>query len=591
MGLKKTYFICSLLSLLAMAVYAQNPKMNDMWKGDAALKTTEASRGKIFKQGRYAMFIHFGYFSHFANKWNGKTYYGIGEWMMNENMANLTPAQYMPGVKDFNPVNFNADTIAKIAKDAGMKYVVITAKHHDGFSMFRSKANPFNIYDATAFKRDPIKEMATACKKAGIGLGIYYSHFQDWTAPGGGAGWVDSTKGEKAKTFDDYFNEKCLPEVQQLTIEYGPLAVLWFDTPGSIEKKYAQQLANVVHQNQPTAFICGRIGHGLGDYSTLGDMEVPKKNVPGLWESVDVTNDSWGYAWYDNNWKTPKQILTNTLSTVARGGNYMLNVGPSDKGEILPQPKAALISVGNWIKKYPKTVYEGGRSPWGHELPWVDAITNGNTISLLVYNWPSTGKLYLPNLQSEISSIKLLTGKTAIPLSHTKKVNSIEIKIPSVAPEKLVSVIALKTVGAPKASSQLAIDPQQETVMDALFAKTENAQKSDEHWMEKFGEWKHVARISDWKENGKATWEVNVQQAGYYQIALNYTGQGKCVWKIDNGGQMVQNQQSSSAVYHWYPFGWMYFSKAGTYNIVVSLIEGDTKKASLSQVKLVPVVF
>ncbi len=578
-----------LLGLISCSTYAQQPRMDKMWNGQAKNNTLNAERGKIFREGRYAMFIHWGLFSQLANKWKDKTYYGIGEWLMNENMANIAPQDYMPVSKFFNPKDFNADSIAQLAKDAGMKYVVITSKHHDGFAMFHSKYTKFNIVDATPFQRDPMKEIAEACKKIGLGFGFYYSQNQDWTTPGGNGGPQKDETG-KVVTFDEYFYKRCLPEVEQITTSYGPLALVWFDTPGDIEKKYVEKLVEVVHKNQPGAYVSGRVGHGLGDYSTLGDMEVPKKNVGGIWESVDVTNDAWGFAWYDNNWKTPKEILTNTLSTIARGGNYMLNIGPNDKGIVPPQAAAALRSAGAWIKKYPDIIYKSKASPWQHALPWGDAVVNNQTISLLVYNWPSTGALFLPGLQSAVTRVRLLNNGKKYPLTFKKQGQWYKIDLPIKAPENLVSVIEVEVKGTPKVDATLAIDPQQEITLDALFASSDKAEKNSQHWMEKFGEWKHVYRIVNWQENGAATWTVNILKPGYYQSSLKYTGVGRLVWKIDNTEHFIQNQQSSSSVYTWYPMGWLHFSKPGTYKISVSLVDGDKNKSSLSDLKLQPVI-
>ena len=583
-------FILTLLCLYVVKSYAQSPAMNEMWKGNATAKNLSSTRGKIFREGRYAMFIHWGLFSQLANKWNDKTYYGIGEWLMNKNMAGIPAAEYVKTTASFNPVNFNAKAIVQLAKDAGMKYIVITSKHHDGFDMFHSKATQFNVVDATPFKRDPMKELANACKEAGIGFGFYYSQNYDWTTPGGGDGPKTDVNG-KPVSFEEYFNAKCLPDIEQITTEYGPLALVWFDTPGNIEKKYVDKLVETVHKNQPGAFVSGRVGHGLGDYSTLGDMEVPKKNVAGLWESVDVTNDSWGYAWYDENWKSPKDILTRTLSTIARGGNYMLNIGPKSDGTV-PLPAAlALRSSGNWIKKHPQIVYQGGRSPWQHALPWGDAITNGNKISLLVYNWPTTGKLYLPGSQSAVATVDILINGKRSALKYKKEQGWLIINVPPKAPEELISVIELTTTQVPKADDTLGIDPAQATLLDVLFASADQCTKDDEHWMEKFGEWKHVDRVHNWQANGSATWVVDVLKPGYYQSSLNYKGNGRLVWKIKTEEGMVQNQQNSSNVYTWYPLGWLHFSKPGRYHISVSLAEGDLKTASLMQVKLEPVAF
>ena len=561
-------------------------KMDEMWNGKSnAISEANPTRGKLFRDGKYAMFIHWGLFSQLGNKWKGKTYYGIGEWLMNSNMANIPPEEYLPVANDFNPINFNAKAIVQLAKDAGMKYIVVTSKHHDGFAMFHSKDNKFNIVDATPFKRDPMTELAKACKDGGLGFGFYYSQNQDWTAPGGNGGPVKDEQGNK-KSFDDYFKEKCYPQVEQITTGYGPIELVWFDTPGEMDKKYAQQLVELVHKNQPGAYVSGRVGHNLGDYSTLGDMEVPKRNVEGLWESVDVTNDAWGYAWYDQNWKSAKELLTRTLSTVARGGTYMLNVGPKPDGTIPEQAAMALRNSGSWIKKYPQTLYAAKASPWKHTLPWGDATVQGNKISLLVYAWPATGHLYLPGLLSEITAVKLLNNNKRTALTFTKKNGWVDIAIPVKAPETLVSVIEITVKGTPKANSTQGLDPVMETIVYADFSKAVNCQKSSKSWMEKFGEWKHIMQVSKWKPDSKIEWEVEVLQPGYYQTELNYTGQGRMVWKIENNhGGIVQNQQNSSAVYSWYPMGWMKFEHPGKYIVSVSLVEGDGQQASLSAIK------
>jgi alpha-L-fucosidase len=254
-----------------------------------------------------------------------------------------------------------------------------------------------------------MKELSEACKEAGLGFGFYYSHNQDWTYPGGTGG--PETDGEgNPKKFDDYFAEKCLPQVEEITSNYGDVELIWFDTPGRMPEKYAKQLVEVVHRNQPHALVSGRVGFDMGDYRTFGDMEVPLENVEGLWEGVDVTNDSWGYAWYDENWKTPKQILAYLISTAARGGTYMLNVGPDGLGQIPEPAQETLRASGKWIGRYPQVVYSADPSPWKHALPWGDVVVNGGKLYLAVYHWPAAGKLYLPGLQSEIASVRLLKG-------------------------------------------------------------------------------------------------------------------------------------------------------------------------------------
>jgi alpha-L-fucosidase len=583
-------FAGALLTLSAQKNEGQ--KMDEMW-GDQVVKLTAqtAGQGQLFRDGNYAMFIHWGLYSNLGNEWKGKTYYGIGEWIMNKNMANIPVAEYMATAKDFNPANFNAKAIAQLAKDAGMKYIIITSKHHDGFAMYGSKTSKFNIVDATPFGRDPMKELAQACKEAGIGFGFYYSHNQDWTEPGGNGGQKTSASGQTV-TFDDYFKNKCIPQVQEITTEYGQIELVWFDTPGNMPKEYAQQLVDLVHKNQPHAYVSGRVGHNLGDYVTLGDMEVPVENVEGLWESVDVTNDSWGYAAYDQNWKSPKEILTRLISTVARGGTYMLNVGPKPDGTIPEQAAKSLKSAGEWISLHPQVVYGTEPSPWKHALPWGDVTVKGNKLFLLVYNWPQSGHLYLPGLKTEITGANILSGKNKKAISFIKSGNWLDITLPGQSPEKFIAVIELSLKGNPEVDSTQGIDPDMGTIIPADFASVEGCEKKSRKWMEKFGEWKHVLEINKWSEKGKAVWEVEVMKPGNYLVELTWSGNGRMVWSVESEeGFKIKNQQNSSSIYSTLPIGWMNFSKPGKYSLSVSMLEGDFEKANLSGIKISPVEF
>lgn len=578
-------FLMLVLFLCALGAQAQN---DNSGKPIAGLRADEAERGQLFSEGNYAMFIHFGLYAQLANKVDGKTYYGIGEWIMNSNMAGIPIPEYKALADKFNPVNFNALEIAQLAKDAGMKYIVITSKHHDGFALFHSKAHPFNIVDATPCKRDLMKEMAEACGKVGLGLGFYYSHWQDWTEPGGGAGPRNHADGAEA-SFDDYFKNKCLPQVEEITTGYGPIAIVWFDTPGGIPKKYVEQLVAVVRRNQPNALVSGRAGHDLGDYVTNGDMHVPNANIEGLWETVDTTNDSWAYAWYDENWKSPKEILRRLINTVGRGGTYMLNIGPRGDGSVPERAAKTLRSAGEWIRRYPQVIYGADASPWGHALPWGDVTAKGNTLMLSVFEWPVSGKLYLPGLKTPIQSARLLGGGdiTATPIDGWTVLD-----LPLRPPEPLISVIGLVFECAPEVDSTFGIDPDTETEILAEFAEVKDAKKERVEWMEKFGEWMSIERVHDWQKGGRAAWTVNVLVPGEYAVDLTYAGEGRLVWCVDiEGGPRIQNQQNSSHNYQRFPMGWLSFQKPGRYTIRVSCIEGDLTKASLKSIHFGQVAF
>ena len=567
---------------LAVEKVAGQPDMDHLWGARVVkLRAEDAKRGQLFDQGNYAMFIHWGLYSQLGNKVDGETYYGIGEWIMNQRMAGIPIAEYKKLANNFNPVDFDARAIAKLARDAGMKYIVITAKHHDGFAMYESQACDFNIVDATPWGKDPMKDLAAACREEGLGFGFYYSHNQDWTFPGGGGGPQVDASGKPA-TFDDYFEKKCLPQVREITTQYGPIEIVWFDTPGKMPKHYVEKLVEVVHKNQPGALVSGRAGHELGDYQTLGDMEVPIVNVDGLWESVDTTNDSWAYAWYDENWKSPKQILERLVACVARGGTYMLNIGPRGDGSVSARCATALRHAGDWIARYPQVIYDVQGSPWKHSMPWGDVTQKDNVLFLTVFEWPASGELYLPNIEQDVREARLLLGSDSTELLCQRRGKHVVVQVPAKAPESLVSVIKLTFSEKPTVDPLLTLDPEAMTELAVEFADVNGVKKSEKRWMEKFGEWKRIVHGHDFGADADLSWEVDVLVPGEYQVSLNYAGEGRLVWHVGiDGGESIQNQQDSSHNYQTFPIGWLNFPKNGRYRVSVQCLEGDVEKASL----------
>ncbi len=574
MSALKLFLGCALF----VAPFVHAVEMDQMW-GDAIVKLRpeDATKGQLFDDGNYAMFIHWGVYSHIANNYKGNTYYGIAEWIMH--MAKISPEDYIEAAKEFNPTEFDAGTIARLARDAGMKYIVITSKHHDGFAMYDSEASDFNIVDHTPFDRDPMKELAKACEKYGIGFGFYYSHRIDWTAPGAANSKVNNKPDGSPADFEYYFRTKCRPQVQEITSQYGPLAVVWFDLPGKMPK----ELVDITKRNQPQALINSRIGAGLGDYRTFGDMQIPYENVNGRWETVDTSNDSWAFAWYDTNWKSPKEIASRLISTVARGGTYMLNVGPDGLGRVPEANQRALRSAGEWISRYPFVVYATDASPWGRALPWGDVTVKGNQLFLCILKKPADNTLNLPGLATPIKSVSLLDGRRKIPLRYVKQNGWTRLQLPSEIAEPLIPVIEVELEGAPKIDSAfelgsrnnptlVGLDPALETKIYANFAGVDGARKSEARWMEKFGEWKHVYQISDWKgSKGKAIYKVEVLEPGYYKVDLTYRGNDRPVWRVDlEGHGFIQNEQTSGSVFQQHPIGVLYFPEPGQYSLSVS---------------------
>lgn len=564
-------------------------QMDQMWGDQTATAGIEDSeRVALFRDGNYGMFIHWGLYSHLGGQWQGETFYGIGEWIMDQ--MKIGPDEYSAIANEFNPTAFDANEIVRVARASGMKWIIITAKHHEGFAMFKS-SHPFNIADASPFGRDPMHELASACREAGLGFGFYYSHFQDWMEPGGSGGPTVNTDGSPA-TFESYFRGKCYPQVEELCTNYGALDFVWFDTPGEMPKPLVIELAELVQTRQPGALLCSRIGYGMGDYASLGDMEVPAANAEGLWETCDTTNDSWSYAWYDQNWKDSREILQRLVATVGRGGTYLLNIGPDGKGNVPAAAAKYLAGAGEWVERYPQVVYSAGASPWGHAQPWGDVTVNpaGDTLNLVVFDWPRDGRLLLPGVRNEVASASLLVEGSAQPLAFERRAGWIELNLPVVPPETLASVIELRLEGASEIEQTLGVLPNAATTLQAEFVEVSGVSKEAIHWMGKFGEWIFAVQVSEWGSEGRATWTVDVAEAGDYRLELVYRGEGRLVWAIETDeGFKLQNQQGSTEMYAAYAFGVLSFATPGQHTITISLVAGDATKASLKALRLTPI--
>ena len=557
-----------------------------------APSTTEDTRSPqqiLFEDGNYAMFIHFGLYSKLEGVWKDTIYYGNAEWIMNPAQAGIPLEEYMAEAASFNPSEFDADAIVQLAKDAGMKYIIITSKHHEGFAMFDTAASDFDIVDATPLKRDLMAELADACHREGLGIGFYYSQFQDWTAPGGGRGPSTDPSGRPV-SFDEYFRTKCVPQVEELTTKYGDIELIWFDTPGSMPLSYSQELVDIVRKNQPNALVSSRVGNGLGDYETLGDMEVPVANHEGRWEGIDVTQVGWGFSKYDNEWKSPDFIVRTLVSTIARGGTWMLNVGPDSSGRIAEMAAAALRKSGEWVHSHPKAVYGAGPSPWGHALPWGDAVVQGDKLELVVYDWPSDGCLWVPGLKSTVKSARL-EGKKK--LSFNSKDGWLCIKVPALRPEPFASVIELDLDGPIEVDETLAPDPAMTTVIHAEFASTEGCAVKKYGWMEKFGEWKTRKVALDFKEGSTLTWMMTFKEPGVYNIDLEYLGAENDDWvewhmSVDGKEALVDQHRTTNA-YAWFPLGWVRIDSPGTHTLTLTPAKGDIPSVKVAAMRITPV--
>lgn len=319
-----------------------------------------------WREAKFGMFIHWGLYAVPAGRWHEKPIPGIGEWIMNK--AQIPITEYEKLALQFNPVKFNADAWVLTAKNAGMKYIVITSKHHDGFAMFGSKASKYNVVDATPFHRDPMKELAAACKRHGLRLCFYYSHAQDWHEPDAvGNTWdFPQEKGRKdpKEGFDNYMDRKALPQVNELLTQYGPIGLIWYDTPFRITEAQSRRFVDAVNKLQPDCLVNSRVGFNLGDYGSEGDNKIPADVRSGNWETPATLNDTWGFKSYDHNWKSVEDLTFKLVDIVSKGGNYLLNVGPTCEG-VIPQPSIdRLAAIGRWLKVNGESIYGCGPTPF-----------------------------------------------------------------------------------------------------------------------------------------------------------------------------------------------------------------------------------
>lgn len=422
--------ICSLFtthySLFSQSKTLNDPKM-DWWK-----------------EARFGMFIHWGLYAVPAGVWNGKDIPGIGEWIMNRGKIPLADYQKLPA--QFNPIKFNADEWVRLAKDAGMKYIVITSKHHDGFAMFKS-SNPFNIVDATPFKRDPIKELAEACKKYNIKFGLYYSQAQDWNHVGGAAsgGHWDSTQNG---SMDKYIDEVAVPQVREILTAYNP-AIIWWDTPTDMNKERATKIANLLTP-YPNLITNNRLGGGYE-----GDLETPEQYIPATgipdknWESCMTMNGTWGFKSKDTNWKSTQLLIRNLIDISSKGGNYLLNVGPTQEG-IIPLPSVErLQQVGAWLKVNGDAIYGSKASPFAY-LSWGRATTKNNKLYLHVFDYPKDGKIKIP-LTVAVTKAYLLSNPSTI-IKTLVKDKYTYLELPANAADKIATVVVVELKGEAKTS-------------------------------------------------------------------------------------------------------------------------------------------
>jgi alpha-L-fucosidase len=435
-----------------------------------------------WRRAAFGMFVHWGAYAYLAGTWNGQPVNGYSEHIMRS--MEIPLAEYKNKVvANFNPQEFDADEWVQIAKAAGMRYIVITAKHHDGFAMWDSQLTDYDIIDSTAFGRDPMRELRDAAKKAGLLFGFYYSHAQDWSHPFGQRNsrdfgyeqpgqrrwWEQPEWSEYVGKSWSYVNGKSIPQMEELITGYDP-DIMWFDTHNWLPKELTQVIVERAKELKPDLIINSRGTPDIKDYASTNDRpEYFQRTNLEYWEGIPTTNESYGYHAHDMSHKPVSFFVRLIVRAAARGGNLLMNVGPMGNGKIDPIDVRILKGIGDWLIPNGESIYGVERTP----LPvqgWGDTTVKGNRLYLHVMDWPDSGELVVGGLTTKVNKVRFLTENDAANLDF-RRLNDLDvaISIPEAAPDTLSTVIVLELDEPPVADKSILLNPDVPSNMLHVF--------------------------------------------------------------------------------------------------------------------------
>jgi len=498
-----------------------------------ATDAAHEARMAWWRDARFGCFIHWGPSSVLGGYWRGQKGGSYSEHIQRQ--LKISMADYRTdAVEKFDPEKFNADEWVKLIKSAGMRYLVITSKHHDGFAMYDSKVSDYNIVKATPFKRDPLRELKEACDKAGIKFGVYYSHAFDWGdryAPGndweyknpggdldlGGRNWYEKDPALEKQVIDKYVNAKAIPQIKELLLGYHP-AIMWFDTPAKLSPKENQRIADVVRATSPDTIINSRIVREGADYLSTGDKpDYFRRSESGDWEAIPTTNESFGYNSGDPNHKPPEKLIRLVAQAAARGGNVLLNIGPMGDGQVEAVDVNILQTIGKWMDKFGDSIHGSKASPLSIQ-PWGESTLKGNILYLQVFHWPADGKIVVGGLESPVKKAWLMTTPDQ-PYKVTRDSDyQITIDGPKEAPDKADSVIAVEFEGDLKVSPLRPASTNELPNHLHVFDSTVHGKKIQFTWVKVNIDYTYGwSDPKEWLE-----WPLRLTKPATYDVKINY---------------------------------------------------------------------
>lgn len=508
--------------------------------GMVSAQAHTGERAQWFVDDRFGMFIHWGIYSGAEGIWKGEKVRDdndYAEWIQYRNR--ISKEEYLTLLDRFDWNAIEVEQWVLLAKKAGMKYVTLTAKHHDGFALWASKASDYNITNYSNPKRDIVKELAAACKKHGLKIGLYYSHWIDWEYP---YGW-DHTKEIypiTAENYDQYWQEKVIPQMRELLTGYGDIGLIWFDmwinhSESIVTKEQLLQLKDLIRELQPDCLVNSRLGLSIEedpdvDFRTLGDNQLGNEKLEYPWQTPATIAHSWGFNSYESQWKSTTTLLRSLIGNVSLNGNYMLNIGPRANGNVPYEITDRLDALGKWLEVNGEAIYgseafdlRSDQHDWGR-ITYKETPDGGAKVYLHVFTWPLNKKLAVTGIKTPPGKIYALVdaGKSSLKFEHNGALTKIDL--PELAPDPYVSVLVMEYDQQPETEKDLVAT----AVSGGYSLKMENGKRSEGNSLiEEPSRYGTVPRHALVKNKQNYTWEIFVDEPTEFYVDVSYSFQGK----------------------------------------------------------------